>query len=156
MKRTFVIQEHDAERAGLHWDLRFECHGDTDEYDSMRPETNEPRGTGDRVLRSFVVPKHRLPEIDEKLLVIQTEDHPWNYRNFEGYIEQGYGKGPVKLIFCGEIDVPIFKDTKIEFRYDNRLYNLFYVRPMQKWMLTQKRDLSANLQKMRSKTSKKP
>ncbi|KKL82759.1 hypothetical protein LCGC14_1981500, partial [marine sediment metagenome] len=24
MNRTFVIQEHDAEQAGLHWDLRFE------------------------------------------------------------------------------------------------------------------------------------
>ncbi|KKM02521.1 hypothetical protein LCGC14_1783540, partial [marine sediment metagenome] len=51
MNRTFVIQEHDAEQAGLHWDLRFETTGETDTYDSKRPETNEPRGTGERVLR---------------------------------------------------------------------------------------------------------
>ena len=139
MNRTFVIQEHDAEKAGLHWDLRFECQGDTSDYDDMRPETNEPRGTGDRVLRSFVVPKHRLPEIDEKLLVIQTEDHPWDYRNFEGFIEQGYGKGPVKLIHCGEIEVPIFRDTKIEFWYQDKLYNLYHARPIKRWFITQKR-----------------
>ena len=148
MNRTFVIQEHDAEQAGLHWDLRFETTGETDTYDSKRPETNEPRGTGERVLRSFVIPKHRLPELDEKLLVIQTEDHPWDYRNFDGHIEQGYGKGPVKLLFCGEVEIRVFRPTKIEFLYDEKLYNLFYVRPMKKWMITQKRDVSAIIRKI--------
>ena len=154
MNRTFVIQEHDAEQAGLHWDLRFETTGETDTYDSKRPETNEPRGTGERVLRSFVIPKHRLPEIDEKLLVIQTEDHPWDYRNFDGHIEQGYGKGPVKLLFCGEVEIRVFRPTKIEFLYDEKLYNLFYVRPMKKWMITQKRDITAILRKIREKNAK--
>jgi len=154
MKRTFVIQEHNAEKAGLHWDLRFETTGETDTYDSKRPQTNEPRGTGERVLRSFVIPKHRLPEIDEKLLVIQTEDHPWDYRNFDGVIEQGYGKGPVKLLFCGEVEIRVFKSTKIEFLHDERLYNLFYVRPMNKWMITQKRDFTANLRKLRENNAK--
>ncbi len=154
MNRTFVIQEHDAEQAGLHWDLRFETTGETDTYDSKRPETNEPRGTGERVLRSFVIPKHRLPELDEKLLVIQTEDHPWDYRNFDGHIEQGYGKGPVKLLFCGEVEIRVFRPTKIEFLYDEKLYNLFYVRPMKKWMITQKRDVTAILRKIREKNAK--
>ena len=154
MNRTFVIQEHDAEQAGLHWDLRFETTGETDTYDSKRPETNEPRGTGERVLRSFVIPKHRLPEIDEKLLVIQTEDHPWDYRNFDGHIEQGYGKGPVKLLFCGEVEIRVFRPTKIEFLYDEKLYNLFYVRPMKKWMITQKRDVTAILRKIHEKNTK--
>lgn len=149
MNRTFVIQEHDAKRAGLHWDLRFEAYGETDTYDAKRPETNEPRGTGDRVLRSFAVPKHRLPELDEKLLAIPTEDHPWDYRNFEGYINGGYGEGPVKLMFCGEIEILVFKETKIEFRYDGKLYNLYYVRPLNRWMITQKRDVHAALQRAR-------
>jgi bifunctional non-homologous end joining protein LigD len=150
MKRTFVIQEHDAIRAGLHWDLRFEAYGDTDEYDSKRPTTNEPRGTGERVLRSFAVPKHRLPEIDEKLLAIPTEDHPWDYRNFSGRIESGYGEGPVELIFCGEVEILVFKETKIEFLYDEKLYNMYYVRPMKKWMITQKYDVMAKIRRKRA------
>ena len=151
MNRTFVIQEHGAKVAGLHWDLRFEAYGDTDTYDAKRPETNEPRGTGDRVLKSFAVPKHRLPEIDERLLAIPTEDHPWDYRNFSGYIQSGYGEGPVELKFCGEVEILVFRGTKIEFRYDDKLYNLFYVRPMKKWMITQKRDFSANLRRLSDK-----
>ncbi len=150
MKRTFVIQEHDAIRAGLHWDIRFEAYGDTDTYDSKRPETNEPRGTGNRVLRSFVIPKHRLPEIDEKLLAIQTEDHPWDYRNFSGRIESGYGEGDVELVFCGEIEILALKDTKIEFVYDEKLYNMFFVPKMNKWLITQKYDVLAKLRKKRA------
>jgi len=150
MKRTFVIQEHDAIRAGLHWDLRFEAYGDTDVYDAKRPTTNEPRGTGDRVLRSFAVPKHRLPEIDEKLLAIPTEDHPWDYRNFSGHIDSGYGEGPVELKFCGKVEILVFKETKIEFLYDDKLYNMYYVRPMKKWMITQKYDVMAKIRKKRA------
>ena len=46
-KGLFLIQEHDAVRAGLHWDIRF--------------EKND-------ILESFVIPKHRLPKEKEQLL----------------------------------------------------------------------------------------
>ena len=39
-----VIQEHHAEKAGLHWDLRFESYGDLDLYEQKRPTTNEHHG----------------------------------------------------------------------------------------------------------------
>ncbi|KKL88162.1 hypothetical protein LCGC14_1927440, partial [marine sediment metagenome] len=70
------------------------------------------------------------------------------------HIEQGYGKGPVKLLFCGEVEIRVFRPTKIEFLYDEKLYNLFYVRPMKKWMITQKRDVTAILRKIREKNTK--
>ena len=137
MKRLFVIQEHRANRAGLHWDIRFESFGELETYDNKRPETNEPKGsTEKRVLRSFVIPKHHLPERGERLLVIPTEDHPWEYQNFEGKIEQGYGKGDVKLLFCGEVDVVDFMPNKVKFVYEDILYVLYKAGRM--WLAARK------------------
>ncbi len=97
MKRLFVIQEHNAKRAGLHWDLRFEDNG---------------------VLKSWAVPKHRLPEVGERLLAMPTEDHPWSYRDVDGIIEDGYGAGTVKLVYSDQVEVKTFTDSKIAFTYD--------------------------------------
>ena len=46
-KGLFLIQEHDAVRAGLHWEIRF--------------EKND-------ILESFVIPKHRLPKEKEQFI----------------------------------------------------------------------------------------
>ena len=62
MKKLLVIQEHNADKAGLHWDVRFEHDlGSSEQYDSMRPNTNEPTNSkAKKVLKSFVIPKHNL------------------------------------------------------------------------------------------------
>ena len=101
-KRLLVIQEHDAVKAGLHWDIRFE------------DEIN-----GEKILRSFAVPKHRLPNKKEQLLAIQVEDHPWSYRNFEGHLGEGYGEGDVKMIFNDYVDM-LNKDGMVT---DHQAYN---------------------------------
>lgn len=107
-KRLFVIHEHNAERAGLHWDIRF--------------ETLELR------LRSFVIPKHRFPEDDEQLLCIKVHDHAWTWGLFEGMILEGYGKGVVKIHFKGKINVPVFEPERIVFEYiDENKYEIRYV-----------------------------
>ena len=127
MRKLLVIQEHHAHKAGLHWDIRFESNGNLDSYIYKRNDkTIEPMViSSKKVLRSFCIPKHRFPKDDEKLLCIPTEDHPWEYKDFSGVIEHGYGKGEVNLIFNNYIEVPIFTRTEIEFIYNNIKYKMF-------------------------------
>lgn len=129
MKKLLVIQEHTANKAGLHWDLRMEYDSpDISTYLDKRPvETSEPRTVTEKVLKSWVVKKCKMPSNGEKLLAIPTEEHPWDYRNFEGEISEGYGQGLVRLIFSDYVEVLEYTENKISFIYLGFKYNLIKV-----------------------------
>ena len=98
----FVIQKHAARR--LHYDFRLEMGG---------------------VLKSWALPKGLPWKRGEKHLAVEVEDHPIQYKDFEGIIPEGqYGGGTVMVwdrgnyrVF-GEQPVKSLKEGKLHLVLD--------------------------------------
>jgi len=91
---TYVLHQHKADRAGEHYDLRF--------------------GTKEHGLVSWAVPKG-LPKPGEKHLAVLQPLHSYDYKDFEGEIAEGYGKGQVGIADKGHVIITDISDNKIEF-----------------------------------------
>lgn len=85
----FTIQQHHARRAGIHWDLRLQV-------------DDQP------VMKSFAIPKAKLPDFGEKIRAIPVADHALSYQDFQGEITEGYGKGEVYLVANGDYELVKF------------------------------------------------
>jgi bifunctional non-homologous end joining protein LigD len=90
----FVLHRHHATR--LHYDLRLEQGG---------------------VLKSWAVPKGLPPRPGILRLAVSTEDHPLEYKNFEGKIPKGqYGGGMVWIYARGKYEITKEKKDGFYFR----------------------------------------
>ncbi|MGO1538069.1 MAG: ATP-dependent DNA ligase [Leucobacter sp.] len=88
---VFVIQRHEARR--LHYDFRLEHDG---------------------VLVSWALPKGVPTTSKQNRLAVPTEDHPMEYRHFEGTIpKREYGAGKVEIWDAGSVEIEQWTDTKI-------------------------------------------
>ncbi len=125
-KLRFVVQHHLARRD--HYDLRLEWDG---------------------VLKSWAVPKGPSYNTKDKRLAVMVEDHPFDYRNFEGTIPKGeYGGGTVMLFDEGYWE-PItdpkkgFKEGMLKFELKGKrlkgLWTLVHFKE-DNWLLIKEKD----------------
>jgi len=124
----FVVHEHHSKH--LHYDFRLEMDG---------------------VLKSWAVPKGPSMDPVDKRLAIQVDDHPLEYRVFEGIIPEGYyGAGAVVVWDSGMYE-PLKGDPgggKYEFiLHGKKLKGAFVLTRLKgktkEWLLIKKKDVYA-------------
>lgn len=124
-KLHFVVQHHIARKD--HYDLRLEWNG---------------------TLKSRAIPKGPSYHINEKRLAIHVEDHPLQYRHFEGIIPKGqYGAGTVMIWDQGywDLEEKTTFDLKHPFKFTlkgQRLKGKWTLIPLQneEWLLCKEKD----------------
>ena len=99
----FVVQEHNARKAGLHWDFRLE----------------DPECEGNFL--SWVIPKLTVKQRCK--LAIKVADHSEECAYFEGTYAPGYGEGTVKIWDEGTCKFTEEDHRKIKFQLDGEKLN---------------------------------
>lgn len=129
----YVIHEHNAIRAGLHYDLRIKI-----------PNKN--------LIASWALPKAEFPKFPgDKKLAVRVNDHGryWLYIDNLDIPEGEYGAGHVKIVQKGLAEVEGWSDKYITFNIKGRIatgrYSLIKIVPKEKnpqdiWVLVKNKD----------------
>jgi len=118
----FVVHEHWASHH--HFDLRIEQDG---------------------VLKSWAIPKNIEEANERRILAVQVEDHPYDYKDFHGTIPEGqYGAGKVEIWDKGTVEIIERKQNSYHVRvHGNKLkgeYILVKFKPPKNWLFFKKRE----------------
>ena len=121
-KLIFVVHEHWASHH--HFDFRIEMDG---------------------ILKSWAIPKEPPTEPDVKRLALQVEDHPYDYKDFEGTIPEGqYGAGKVIIWDKGTYELIEKTDkgfvVKMNGKKLNGTFVLFKFKPPKNWLFFKKKE----------------
>ncbi len=106
MRHRFVVHEHHAKRAGLHYDLRLEMNG---------------------VLKDWAFRKELPTKKGVKRYGIQQPDHDLSWLDFEGEIKEGYGAGIMKIWDRGEYELLKLEPGKMVLRFHGNKLRGIYV-----------------------------
>lgn len=96
----FVIHSHNADTAGLHFDLRVQI-----------PNRSS--------LASFALPKHKIPQNPgEKVLAVRGADHGkmWLYVDNLEIPKGNYGAGTIEIFQTGKCEIEGWSNNHITFR----------------------------------------
>jgi len=121
-KLIFVVHEHWAKNH--HFDFRLEQKG---------------------VLKSWAIPKNIEDANKRKILAVQVADHDYNYKDFEGMIEEGqYGTGKVTIWDTGTYELIEKTDKGLVIKINgNKLkgtFVLFRFKPPNNWLFFKKKE----------------
>jgi len=96
-----VIQEHNAKRAGKHYDIRI-------------PDPKR------KVAWSWATKKDIFKK--KRVQLFRQPDHTINYMDFEGEITDGYGAGTVKTFWRGDVLVHPYKNDHLRIITDKQTF----------------------------------
>ncbi|MHA1368130.1 MAG: DNA polymerase ligase N-terminal domain-containing protein [Promethearchaeota archaeon] len=114
----YVIQEHKAKRAGLHYDFRVK------------------RGEND--WESWAIRKGFPKKPGIKHLAAPTPSHDEYWAKFSGVIPRGYGSGRQKVVESGKIDVireRKKKNKSITFKKGKDYYTMIKLKKGKNWLI---------------------
>ncbi|MCS7103468.1 MAG: 3'-phosphoesterase [Candidatus Korarchaeum sp.] len=95
-RSRFVVHEHHARRAGLHYDLRLEMDG---------------------LLKDWAFRKELPLTYGVRRFGVQQPDHDLSWLDFEGEIEEGYGAGVMRIWDKGEYEVLESDEEKLVLKF---------------------------------------
>ena len=106
----FIVIEHDANRAGKHFDIRFQIPNSTSMWASF-------------ACRKIIPIKPGV-----KILAVRTHDHSQKEALFTGKIESGYGAGTLKRWDGGSCNIIKYSSSHISIDFKgNKIKGIYHL-----------------------------